>query len=112
MAKPRTLLEARPAPASRTRLREGLLLDLKEAELTQCTLYDLDDGLVGIVLPEANTPVPNTLFVQDPKSKVQTLAQIKWRMGPHLGAAYIDDPILLAGAKKFGPDLSQIPSII
>jgi hypothetical protein len=82
--------EGRPEPATRTRLRGGTLLDLDRSALSGCTLYDVDDGNVGIILPDPECDLPDMILIRDDRDLTVTLSQVRWRLGPHLVADYRD----------------------
>ncbi|MEP4770983.1 MAG: hypothetical protein ABJY83_24000 [Roseibium sp.] len=88
--------ERKLSPAARTRLRGGKLLDLEENLISECTLYDLENGNVGIVVSNPEIEISDTLYLQDNKDLMIVLAQIQWRMGPNLGIAYLEQPIPLS----------------
>jgi len=88
-----TFSEGRPEPATRTRLRGGSLLDLDRAALSACTLYDVDDGNVGIILPDPECALPDMLLIRDERDLTVTLSQVRWRLGQHLVADYRDVPV-------------------
>lgn len=94
---PQTLYysEDRPAPATRTRLRTGTLFDLNKNTICECTLYDLEDGNIGIVVPESELSVPDRVLIEDDKDLTLAFTQIRWRMGPYLFGAYLEPPIPL-----------------
>lgn len=97
MARTKFFQEDQPAPATRTRLRGGTLRDLDKAPICECTLYDLEDGNVGIVLPNAETRVPDRVYIEDGKDLTVAAAQIRWRMGPYLFSAYLEQPVPVSG---------------
>ncbi|MEP3045859.1 MAG: hypothetical protein ABJL55_12855 [Roseibium sp.] len=92
--------ERRLSPATRTRLRGGRLLDMDENLISKCTLYDLENGNVGIVVPDAEIEIPGTVYIQDDKDLFIVLAKIRWRMGPNLGIAYLEQPVSLGLREK------------
>ncbi|POF31745.1 hypothetical protein [Roseibium marinum] len=87
--------EDRPTPATRTRLRSGKLFDLDKKPICECTLYDLEDGDIGIVVAETELSVPDRVLIQDDKDLTLAFTQIRWRMGPYLFGAYLEPPIPL-----------------
>lgn len=93
MGRTKFFQENQPAPATRTRLRGGTLLDLDKAPICACTLYDLEDGNIGIVLPEADKKVPGKVIVNDEKDRTTTAVRIRWRMGPYLFTSFLEEPV-------------------
>ncbi|PVB61042.1 hypothetical protein [Labrenzia sp. 011] len=83
----------RPAPATRTRLRAGKLLNLDKNPICECTLYDLEDGDIGIVVAESELSVPDRVLIVDDRDLTLAFTQIRWRMGPYLFGAYLEPPI-------------------
>lgn len=93
---PRIESAQRLAPASRTRLRGGRLLDLDRKLICSCTLYDLESGNIGIIVQDEDIDLPATLYIEDDRDLVLALAKIVWRMGSNLGIAHIEPPIPLS----------------
>lgn len=93
MARTKFFQEDQPAPATRTRLRSGTLRDLDKTAICDCTLYDLEDGNVGIVLQDPDLKVPDRVYVEDGKDLTVAAVQIRWRMGPYLFSAYLEQPV-------------------
>lgn len=82
-----TVADQRRHPRRRTRLRSGKLADLSDKFLTECTIFDVSDGGIGMIVPE-HLPLPEELLVYDDLE--QTLAEIRvcWRKGKQVGVAY------------------------
>ena len=87
--------ERRLSPAGRTRLRCGQILDLSKKLVSTCTLYDLKNGTVGIVLPTPNLMIPDTMYLHDQRDLMTLLARSLWRMGQHAGISYLEKPVPL-----------------
>jgi len=100
MAATKSPSEDRPVPATRTRLRSGELFDLDKSPICECTLYDLEDGDIGIVVPESELNVPDRVLIQDNKDLTLAHTQIRWRMGPYLFGAYLEPPIPISMSAK------------
>lgn len=107
-------MDRRIAPATRTRLRGGIILDMKTHPICECTLYDLENGDIGIILPDPELEIAATFYIQDNKDLFVALVQSHWRMGPHLGIGYLEPPVPLSRlgqmeriAEDDSPDLSS-----
>ncbi|WP_420414606.1 hypothetical protein [Roseibium sp.] len=92
----------RLAPATRTRLRHGRLISVDKTDICDCTLYDLKNGGVGIVIPDADADLPATLYVADTKQATVSLAKVRWRSGANLSIAYLEKPVRLS-LRQAGP---------
>jgi hypothetical protein len=88
-------LEGRPVPATRSRLRSGKLLNLDLTLLSECTLYDLENGDIGIVVQDPELPVPDRILIDDHKDLTRVFTEIHWRMGPYLFGMYLEPPVPL-----------------
>ncbi|EEE47866.2 hypothetical protein [Roseibium alexandrii] len=86
----------RLAPASRTRLRHGKLIKVDKTDICDCTLYDLQNGGTGVVIPDAEADLPDTLYVADTKLATVNLAKVRWRVGSNLGVLYLEKPVQLS----------------
>lgn len=93
MTQPKSPLEGRPVPATRTRLRSGRLLKLDGSHLSDCTLYDLENGDIGIVVQDPELSVPQRVLVEDNRELTRTFSEIRWRMGPYLFGIYLEVPV-------------------
>ncbi|WP_289033125.1 PilZ domain-containing protein [uncultured Roseibium sp.] len=79
--------EERHHPRRRARLRGGKLADLKDKFLTDCTLFDVSEGGVGLLVPE-DVILPLEVLLYDDRDKTLALARICWRNGKQIGIAY------------------------
>jgi hypothetical protein len=91
---------ARLAPATRTRLRQGRLLSVNKVEICDCTLYDLENGGVGIVIPDADADLPAMLYVADPRLATVNLAKVRWRAGHNLCITYLEEPVRISSLRQ------------
>ena len=98
MARRKFFEQEQPAPATRARMRSGILRDIDKAPICECTLYDLEDGNVGIVLPDTEIDIPSKIYVEDRKDLTIAAVQIRWRDGPYLATSYLERPVLLSKA--------------
>ena len=79
--------EQRHHPRRRARLRGGKLTDLKDRFLTECTLFDVSEGGVGLLVPE-DVMLPLEAMLYDDRDKTIAIVRICWRNGKQLGVAY------------------------
>ena len=79
--------EQRLHPRRRARLRGGKLADLDDRFLTECTLFDVSDAGVGLLVPE-DVVLPPELLLYDDLDKTIALARVCWRNGKQLGISY------------------------
>lgn len=93
MTRSNSPLEGRPVPATRARLRSGKLLNLDSSHLSECTLYDLENGDIGIVVQDPDLPVPDRVLIDDDKELTRVFTEIRWRMGPYLFGIYLEPPV-------------------
>lgn len=90
-----TRLAGRTVPATRARLRNGKLRDMTKALIGPCTLYDLENGNTGLILPEDGPDLADTFYVEDEGDMSLGLAHIQGRSRPHLEIAFLEPPVPL-----------------
>lgn len=93
-------LASRTAPATRARLRNGKLRDMTKSLIGTCTLYDLENGNTGIILPADGPDLPDTFYIEDEGDFSLGLAHVQKRARPHLEIAFIDPPVPLSALAK------------
>lgn len=79
--------EQRLHPRRRARLRGGKLADLTDRFLTECTLFDVSDGGVGLLVPE-DIVLPLEVLLYDDRDKTLAVVRLCWRNGNQLGVAF------------------------
>lgn len=92
--------DERPKPATRTRLGSGVLLTCEKELICECTLYDLAESGVGIVLPDAGLELPEQVILLDNRDMTRAATRIRWRAGAHLTGAYLERPISLHATSR------------
>ncbi len=71
-------------------------MDMARALITTCTLYDLENGNTGIIVPGGEgADLPETFYIEDEGDHSLGLARVTTRARPHLEIAYIDPPVPL-----------------
>ncbi|WP_417669350.1 PilZ domain-containing protein [Roseibium sp.] len=101
MAHQQRYKEQRLHPRRRARLRGGKLADLTDRFLTECTLFDVSDGGVGLLVPE-DIILPLEVLLYDDRDKTLAVVRICWRNGKQIGVAYEvpPAPVTLFKAQK------------
>lgn len=86
------LADKRKYRRQRTRLRTGKLTDLSDKFISECSIFDVSDGGIGMTVPE-HLELPDEMFLYDDLQK--TLAEIRvcWRGGKQVGVAYEIPPV-------------------
>jgi len=91
---------SRTAPATRARLRNGKLRDMAKTLISACTLYDLENGNTGIILPDDGPDIPDTFYLEDEGNWSLGLAYVQQRTRPHLEIAFLDPPVPMSMLAK------------
>ncbi|MFD1694904.1 PilZ domain-containing protein [Roseibium aestuarii] len=79
--------EQRTYPRRRTRLRSGKLTSLSDRFLTECAIFDVSDGGIGMIVPE-RLDLPEELIVYDDRDKTLAEVRVCWRKGRQMGVAF------------------------
>jgi len=95
-----TKFASRTAPATRARLRSGKLRDMAKELISACTLYDLENGNTGIILPDDGPELPDTFYIEDEGDRSLGLAHVQQRSRPHLEIAFLDPPVPMSVLAK------------
>ncbi|GAA0772870.1 hypothetical protein E1180_11255 [Roseibium denhamense] len=82
----------KPIPANRTRMRAGRFTDLRGTLITEATLFDLQNGDLGSVIPDEDMTLPDLFLVWDTREVTVTTVKIYWRQGNYLGLSYAETP--------------------
>lgn len=84
--------EQRHRPRRRARLRGGKITDLSDKFLSECTLFDVSEGGVGLLVPDT-VALPTEILVYDDLDKTIAVASVRWRNGNQLGVAFVEPPV-------------------
>ncbi|MTI42068.1 PilZ domain-containing protein [Roseibium hamelinense] len=87
--------EQRLTPRRRARLRGGKITDLSDKFLTECTLFDVSEGGVGLLVPET-ADLPKDVLIYDDLDKTIAIANVRWRNGKQVGVAFLEPPIAVS----------------
>ena len=79
-------------PANRSRMRGGRLTDLDCKPLADCTIYDLMDGGVGLLV-DPQVVLPTRLLLHDDLEHTVAECRIQWRQDRQLAIALEAMPI-------------------
>jgi len=78
-------------PRQRTRLRPAKLASLDHEFLCDCTIRDVSDGGIRLVLSQ-NLDLPAEFYVFDAVPKTVAEVQLRWRDGLAAGVIYLVPP--------------------
>ncbi|MTH97969.1 PilZ domain-containing protein [Roseibium sp. RKSG952] len=79
-------------PKGRARPRLGKITDLFEGYLTDCTLFDVCEGGVGLLAPET-VDLPDDVLIYDDLERTIGIAHIRWRNGRQIGVRFREKPV-------------------
>ncbi|GGB50383.1 hypothetical protein GCM10011316_23150 [Roseibium aquae] len=89
----------RHTPAPRTRLRKGRIATLSDEPVSDCTLFDVEEGTIGITLPQ-NIQLPNGYLLYDEREHTVGIARTSWRTGLELGVVFNVTPMPVSYFRK------------
>lgn len=75
----------------RTRLRPGKLASLNNEYLCDCTIRDISEGGLRLVL-DRNASLPKEFYVFDAVAQTVAEVQLRWRDGVAAGVVYLVPP--------------------
>jgi len=84
-------IQRRLHPRQRTRLRPAKLAGLSNEFICDCTIRDISDGGLRLVLNE-DTELPEEFYVFDAVPKTVAEVQLRWRDGLAAGVVYLVPP--------------------
>ncbi|MCV0428744.1 MAG: PilZ domain-containing protein [Roseibium sp.] len=84
-------IQRRLYPRQRTRLRPAKLASLDNEFICECTIRDISDGGIRLVLNE-DTDLPEEFYVFDAVPKTVAEVQLRWRDGLTAGVTYLVPP--------------------
>ncbi|TYC58629.1 PilZ domain-containing protein [Rhodobacterales bacterium] len=84
-------VQRRLHPRQRTRLRPAKLAGLNNEYICDCTIRDMSDGGLRLVL-DKDTNLPDEFYVFDAVAKTIAEVQLRWRTGLTAGVVYLVTP--------------------
>jgi len=102
-------IQRRLHPRQRTRLRPAKLASLDNEFLCDCTIRDISEGGLRLVLNE-ELDLPEEFYVFDAVPKTVAEVQLRWRQGFAAGVVYLVPPASIrhfrnTGVRKFAQRL-------
>lgn len=94
-------LQRRLFPRQRTRLRPAKLASLDNEFLCDCTIRDISEGGIRLVLSE-NHDLPEEFYVFDAVPKTVAEVQLRWRDGLAAGVVYLVPPASIRHFRNTG----------
>ena len=91
-------IQRRLHPRRRTRLRPAKLASLDNEFICECTIRDISDGGIRLVLNE-EADLPEEFYVFDEVPKTVAQVRLRWRNGLSAGVTYLVPP---ASIRHFG----------
>lgn len=94
-------IQRRLHPRRRTRLRPAKLASLDNTFICDCTIRDMSDEGIRLVLDEA-LDLPDEFYVFDALAKTVAEVQLRWRKGLTAGGIYVVPPANIRHFKNTG----------
>jgi hypothetical protein len=94
-------IQRRLHPRRRTRLRPAKLASLDNEFLCDCTIRDVSEGGVRLVLSEHHD-LPEEFYVFDAVPKTVAEVQLRWRDGLAAGVVYLVPPASIRHFRNTG----------
>ncbi len=94
-------IQRRLHPRQRTRLRPAKLASLDNEFICDCTIRDISDGGIRLVLNEV-TDLPEEFYVFDAVPKTVAEVQLRWRDGLSAGVVYLVPPASIRHFRNTG----------
>lgn len=94
-------IQRRLHPRQRTRLRPAKLAGLNNEFICDCTIRDISDGGLRLVLNE-DTDLPEEFYVFDAVPKTVAEVQLRWRYGLAAGVVYLVPPASIRHFRNTG----------
>lgn len=94
-------LQRRLHPRQRTRLRPAKLASLDNEFICDCTIRDVSEGGVRLVLDE-DLDLPEEFYVFDAVAKTVAEVQLRWRRGLAAGVVYLVPPASIRHFRNTG----------
>jgi|GEM_PF-1172058 len=94
-------IQRRLHPRQRTRLRPAKLAGLNNEFICDCTIRDISDGGLRLVLNE-DTDLPEEFYVFDAVAKTVAEVQLRWRDGLAAGVVYLVPPASIRHFRNTG----------
>jgi len=94
-------LQRRLHPRQRTRLRPAKLASLDNEFLCDCTIRDISEGGIRLVLSEYHD-LPVEFYVFDAVPKTVAEVQLRWRDGLAAGVVYLVPPASIRHFRNTG----------